>query len=52
MAPDWRWMLAVPDSPRYPTMRPFRQTKYDAWHDVSVALAWQFARKADARHAR
>ncbi|MDP9172421.1 MAG: tetratricopeptide repeat protein [Planctomycetota bacterium] len=30
-APDWRWMLGREDSPWYPTMRLFRQTKERNW---------------------
>jgi hypothetical protein len=33
-APDWRWMLARSDSPWYPTMRLFRQTKPGDWVGV------------------
>ncbi|WP_204104378.1 MULTISPECIES: TIGR03032 family protein [Spirulina sp. CCY15215] len=33
-APDWRWMLDRPDSPWYPTMRLFRQTKPKNWTQV------------------
>jgi tetratricopeptide (TPR) repeat protein len=33
-APDWRWMLVRDDSPWYPTMRLFRQTKLDDWDGV------------------
>jgi ADP-heptose:LPS heptosyltransferase len=29
--PDWRWLLARADSPWYPTMRIFRQTRADDW---------------------
>jgi len=32
--PDWRWMLNRPDSPWYPTMRIFRQTKLGDWDSV------------------
>jgi hypothetical protein len=31
---DWRWMLGRSDSPWYPTMRLFRQTRSGVWHDV------------------
>ncbi len=33
-APDWRWMLKRQDSPWYPTVRLFRQSKAGQWHDV------------------
>jgi tetratricopeptide (TPR) repeat protein/glycosyltransferase involved in cell wall biosynthesis len=33
-APDWRWMLERNDSPWYPTMRLFRQTRPSEWTDV------------------
>ena len=32
--PDWRWMLEREDSPWYPTMRLFRQTRLGDWDDV------------------
>lgn len=33
-APDWRWMLGREDTPWYPTMKLYRQTKLDDWSDV------------------
>ncbi|MGD0461242.1 MAG: tetratricopeptide repeat protein [Tepidisphaeraceae bacterium] len=30
--PDWRWLLDRDDSPWYPTMRLFRQSKIGDWH--------------------
>ena len=33
-APDWRWLLKRNDSPWYPTLRLFRQTKIDYWDRV------------------
>jgi hypothetical protein len=33
-APDWRWLLKREDSPWYPTLRLFRQTKPGQWEDV------------------
>jgi tetratricopeptide (TPR) repeat protein len=33
-APDWRWLLAREDSPWYPTMRLFRQSRPDDWDEV------------------
>jgi hypothetical protein len=36
--PDWRFMLARPDSPWYPTMRLFRQAARDAWQPVFAAM--------------
>jgi Tfp pilus assembly protein PilF len=47
--PDWRWMLAGEDSPWYPTMRLFRQTRPGNWSDVfarmAQELAWIVSRK-------
>lgn len=37
--PDWRWMLDRPDSPWYPTMRLFRQTRPGEWAPVFAAMA-------------
>jgi len=31
---DWRWLLDRQDSPWYPTMRLFRQTKPGDWQGV------------------
>jgi Flp pilus assembly protein TadD len=33
-APDWRWMLDRQDSPWYPTLRLFRQSRPGQWDDV------------------
>ncbi len=37
--PGWRWMLDREDSPWYPTMRLFRQTKRGDWDGVFEAIA-------------
>jgi tetratricopeptide (TPR) repeat protein len=34
VAPDWRWMLGRSDSPWYPSMRLFRQTRFEDWQTV------------------
>ena len=34
LVPDWRWLLEREDSPWYPTMRLFRQTRAGRWEDV------------------
>jgi tetratricopeptide (TPR) repeat protein len=36
--PDWRWLLEREDTPWYPTMRLFRQTRYGCWADVFDSL--------------
>ncbi len=36
---DWRWLLDREDSPWYPTMRLFRQTRYRQWEDVFERMA-------------
>jgi hypothetical protein len=38
---DWRWMLDREDSPWYPSLRLFRQSRLDDWSEV-------FNRAADA----
>jgi tetratricopeptide (TPR) repeat protein len=37
--PDWRWLLAREDSPWYPTMRLFRQTRSGRWEEPISRLA-------------
>ena len=37
--PDWRWLLDRDDSPWYPTMRLFRQTKHKQWPEVFERIA-------------
>jgi ADP-heptose:LPS heptosyltransferase len=32
--PDWRWLLDRTDSPWYPTMRLFRQTRFYDWSET------------------
>jgi hypothetical protein len=39
LAPDWRWLLERSDSPWYPTMRLFRQTRAGDWPDVFARIA-------------
>jgi len=39
LVPDWRWLLQREDSPWYPTMRLFRQTRDGHWEDVFDRLA-------------
>ena len=38
-APDWRWMVEREDSPWYPSMRLFRQSRLDDWTDVFERMA-------------
>jgi Flp pilus assembly protein TadD len=38
-APDWRWLMQRTDSPWYPTMRLFRQTKRGNWEEVFQRIA-------------
>jgi tetratricopeptide (TPR) repeat protein len=39
IAPDWRWLLERADSPWYPTMRLFRQQRFDDWAHVFERIA-------------
>jgi Tetratricopeptide repeat/TPR repeat len=34
LAPDWRWLLDRTDSPWYPTMRLFRQSRQGDWDEI------------------
>jgi tetratricopeptide (TPR) repeat protein len=49
-ASDWRWQLARSDSPWYPGMRLFRQSRSGEWNSVMQVMATeltrQFARRA------
>jgi hypothetical protein len=39
LVPDWRWLLLREDSPWYPSMRLFRQSRYGQWEDVFERMA-------------
>jgi Flp pilus assembly protein TadD len=47
LSPDWRWLLGRADSPWYPSMRLFRQTRLGDWSDVFQQIA-----EALAQHRR
>jgi hypothetical protein len=51
LVPEWRWLLDRSDSPWYPTMRLFRQTRRGDWESVVAALAAALEPLA-AEHAR
>ena len=36
---EWRWLAERDDNPWYPTMRLFRQTRVNQWHDVFAHIA-------------
>jgi tetratricopeptide (TPR) repeat protein len=38
LVPEWRWLLDRSDSPWYPTMRLFRQTRRGDWESVVASL--------------
>jgi ADP-heptose:LPS heptosyltransferase len=39
MVPSWRWMLNRSDTPWYPTMRLFRQSRFNDWSSVVATIA-------------
>ena len=41
--PDWRWMLGRDDTPWYPSMRLYRQTRDGDWNDVFARVARDIA---------
>jgi Tfp pilus assembly protein PilF len=42
-ASDWRWLLDRDDSPWYPTMRLFRQRRWNDWDDVFARIVRELA---------
>jgi hypothetical protein len=42
---DWRWLLDRQDSPWYPTMRLFRQSKPNGWTDVFASMATELRKQ-------
>lgn len=50
--PDWRWMQGRDDSPWYPTMRLFRQSRPGDWEGVVARVAGELAARSAARGAR
>ena len=48
---EWRWLTERADSPWYPTMRVFRQTRRGVWSDVFEAMARELAQLAERRAA-
>jgi tetratricopeptide (TPR) repeat protein len=46
---EWRWLIGRADSPWYPTMRLFRQTRRGVWSDVFEAMAGELAQLAERR---
>jgi len=48
---EWRWLTGRADSPWYPTMRLFRQTRRGVWADVFEAMARELARLSERRGA-
>jgi hypothetical protein len=52
LSPDWRWLLERDDSPWYPTMRLFRQTRYGCWDDVFDRIAEELQKATTAHDSR
>ena len=48
--PDWRWMTNREDSPWYPQMRLFRQSKHGDWEDVFARMAAALAKFGNEPH--
>jgi tetratricopeptide (TPR) repeat protein len=46
---EWRWLTERSDSPWYPTMRLFRQTRRGVWSDVFEAMAAELAAFVERR---
>jgi hypothetical protein len=48
---EWRWLTGRADSPWYPTMRLFRQSRRGVWADVFEAMARELAELTERRTA-
>ena len=48
---EWRWLTGRCDSPWYPTMRLFRQSRRGVWRDVFEAMARELAPLCERRAA-
>ncbi len=48
-APDWRWQLGRDDSPWYPTLRLFRQSRSGEWPEVVERVAAALRDERDPR---
>ena len=48
---EWRWLTARNDSPWYPTMRLFRQSRRGVWRDVFEAMARELVKLSERRAA-
>jgi TPR repeat/Tetratricopeptide repeat len=46
---DWRWMVDRDDSPWYPTLRLFRQSRLDDWHELISRVAAALSRWTPVR---
>lgn len=46
--PDWRWHLNRSDSPWYPNMKLFRQSRRDDWNDVFHQIEFELRRYLNA----
>ena len=49
LVPDWRWLLDRDDTPWYPTMRLFRQTRRGDWSDAMARVREQLVEFAQRR---
>ncbi|MBV9288406.1 MAG: hypothetical protein JO288_11405 [Hyphomicrobiales bacterium] len=49
---EWRWMRDRADSPWYPTMRLFRQTRRGDWSEPFAAMALRLAELVPAAQSR
>jgi hypothetical protein len=47
--PNWRWLLEREDSPWYPTMRLFRQSRPGRWEDVFERMAEELGKVVRSR---
>jgi tetratricopeptide (TPR) repeat protein len=49
---DWRWVRDRPSTPWYPTMRLFRQSRFNEWSDVFERMADELRQIASRSSAR